>query len=89
MDANACDNVHGLETFGEETYYVDDTLDAVLDGDTLTLTTHGLATLNDGVLTLQSGNTIDIDNINKSVIIQFYGNLQNHITGQAWKGHCI
>lgn len=89
VDANACDNVHGLETFDEETYYVDDTLEAVLEGDTLTLTTHGLAALEHGVLTLQSAYSVDIDNINKSVIIQFYGNQQNHIKRQAWKGHCI
>ena len=89
VDANACGNVQGMETFGEETYYVDDTLEAEIDGDTLTLTTHGLATLDNGVITLQSGNTVYVDNINKSVTIQFYGNQQNHITGQTWKGHCI
>lgn len=89
VDANSCGNVEGMETFGEETYYLDDTLEAEIDGDTLTLTTHHLATLDNGVITLQSGNTVEIDNINKSVTIQFYGNKQNHITGQAWKGHCI
>lgn len=89
VDANACDNVHGMETFGEETYFVDDTLEAEIEGDTLTLTTHGLASLDNGVLTMQSGNTVHIDNINKSVTIQFYGNTQNHFTGQTWKGHCI
>ena len=88
VDANACDNVSGMETFGEETYFVDDTLEAEIDGDTLTLTTHGLATLDNGVITLQSGNTVTIDNINKTVTIQ-YGNQQNRITGQTWKGHCI
>ena len=89
VDANACDYVHGLETFGEETYYVDDTLEAEIDGDTLTLTTHGHASLEDGVITIQSGNTFTVDKINKSVNIQHYGNQQNHITGQTWKGHCF
>lgn len=88
VDINACDNVHGLETFGEETYYVDDTLEAEIEGDTLTLTTHGHASLQGGVLTLQSGNTFDIDIINKIVTIH-YGNQQNRPTGQTWKGHCI
>lgn len=89
VNANACDNVHGLETFGEETYYVDDTLEAEIDGDTLTLTTHHIATLDKGVLTIQSGKTVGIDNIKKSVTIQHYGNKQNHIERPTWKGHCI
>ena len=89
VNANACDNVHGMETFGEETYYVDDTLEAVIDGDTLTLTTHGHATLDNGTLTLQSCNTVDIDNINKSITIQHYGDKQNCNKGQAWPCHCI
>ena len=91
VDANACGNVQGMETFGEETYYLDDTLEVEMDGDTLILTTHGLATLDDGVVTLQSGNTVDIDKIKKSVTIQHYpnGNTQNHFEGQAWEGHCL
>ena len=89
VDANNCGNVQGMETFGADTYFVDDTLEAEVDGDTLTLTTHGLATLDDGVITLQSGDTVGIDNINKSLTIQFYGNTQDYIAGQAWKGHCI
>lgn len=88
VDANACDNVHGMETFGEETYYLDDTLEVEIDGDTLILTTHHLATLDDGVITLQSGNTVEIDNIKKSVTIQHYGNQQNHIERPTWEGHC-
>ena len=89
VDANACGNVQGMETFGEETYFVDDILEAEIDGDTLTLTTHHLATLDNGVITLQSGNTVGIDNINKSVTIQFYGNQSNYFKGQTWQGHCI
>lgn len=51
---NADISMPGRETFGEETYYIDDILDVDTNGDTMVFTTHGHVTLVGGVLDIQS-----------------------------------
>lgn len=89
VDANNHSNVQGMETFNEETYYLDDTLDAEIEGNTLILTTHSLASLEDGVITLKSGKNEVVNTKKKTIIIQFYGNQNNNLEGQTWQRHCL
>lgn len=89
VDANNHSNVQSMETFNEETYFLDDTLEAEIDGNALVLTTHGLASLEDGVITLKSGKNEVVNTKKKSVIIQFYGNQQDYFEGQAWQRNCL
>lgn len=42
------------ETFGVETYYIDDILDVEVDGDTMTFITHGHVKMDNGTLDIQS-----------------------------------
>ena len=42
------------ETFGVETYYIDDTLDVEVEGDTMTFVTHGQVKMENGTLDIRS-----------------------------------
>lgn len=94
VDANKCGNVGGMETFGEDIYYVDDTFSAEVDGETMTIYTHGLAGITSesdgeggsiGTFTLRSGGNVEIDTQKESVNIREYGNQSNCNQGQAWQ----
>ena len=53
VDTNCQSSVQPMETYSVETYWVLDSLDVDVDGDTMILTSHGHADINDGVLILQ------------------------------------
>ena len=59
---NADSSDNPSETFDVETYYIDDTLDVEVSGDTMTFITHGHADMDDGDLILQEtkGTTIEV-----------------------------
>lgn len=63
VDSNCDSTVQGMETFGVETYYLDDLLDVEVEGDTMTFVTHGHADMGNDSLMLQetSGTTVDVD----------------------------
>jgi hypothetical protein len=52
-DSNCESSVQGMETFGEEVYYIFDTLEFEIVGDTLHIYTDGHASLANGTLSLQ------------------------------------
>ena len=81
VDVNKCGNVGGMETFGEETYYVDDTFAAEVDDATMTIYTHGLAS----IISEPDGEGGSIDVIREQVKIEEYGNQSNCNQGQAWQ----
>ena len=62
VDSNCDSNVQGDETFGMETYYLDDDLIVETNLDTMTFITHGHADMDDGNIILQetSGTTIEV-----------------------------
>lgn len=71
VDSNKQSNVQPMETFGVETYYVDDILWVEVEDDTMTFTSHGHASLDGGTLALQSTEDTDVAVIgDKLVIIQ-------------------
>ena len=54
VDSNCDSSVQPDETFGMETYYLDDDLIVETNLDTMTITTHGHASLTNGTLMIQS-----------------------------------
>ena len=54
VDSNCESSVHGLETFGTETYYLMDVMLFEPVDDTMYITTHGHASIKGDTLTLQS-----------------------------------
>lgn len=53
VDSNCEASMQGNETFGVETYWLGDILEVDTDGDTMIFTTHGHATIEGGILTVQ------------------------------------
>lgn len=78
-DTNCESSVQGMESFAPDTYYLFDTLDFEIEGDTLHIYTDGHASLDNGTLTLQETSNMSLATKGDSIIAsEQQSNHNNH-----------